>query len=59
MIENPGNYIDIFAEFVVDIIYIHPESDQHPMRILQKITKRGVKSGIIINPKTSIETVRE
>ncbi|MGT2803047.1 ribulose-phosphate 3-epimerase [Streptococcus henryi] len=59
MIENPGNYIDTFADLGVNIIYIHPESDRHPMRTLQKIIKRGIKPGIAINPGTSIETIYE
>lgn len=58
MIENPGTYIDKFADLGIDIIYIHPESDVHSMRTLQNIKARGIKAGIAINPGTAAETIR-
>ena len=57
MIENPGNYVDKFADLGVSIIYIHPEVDVHSMRTLQKIKARGVKTGIAMNPGTATEMV--
>lgn len=59
MIENPSEYIDLFADLGVDIIYIHPESDRHPTRTLEKIKKRNKKVGIAINPGTSIYQIEE
>lgn len=59
MIENPGNYVDKFAAMGVDILYIHPESDVHPARTLQKIIDSGAAPGIAINPGTSLETIKE
>lgn len=59
MIENPGNYIDLFINLGVDIIYIHPEADKHPTRSLGKIKAGNKKSGIAINPGTSISTIKE
>jgi ribulose-phosphate 3-epimerase len=59
MIENPGSYVEKFAEMGVDIIYIHPESDVHPTRTLQKIIDSGAEPGIAINPGTALETVTE
>jgi len=58
MIENPANSIDIFADIGVDIIYIHPEADKHPARTLERINGMHIKSGIAINPGTSIETIK-
>lgn len=57
MIENPGNYIDKFADLGVSIIYIHPEADVHTMRTLQKIKDHNVGTGIAINPGTAAETI--
>lgn len=58
MIENPGDYVELFADLGVDIIYIHPEADKHPARSLEKI--KGKKfAGIAINPGTSMETIKE
>lgn len=59
MINNPGNYVELFAEKGADIIYIHPEADLHPTRTLDKIKQAGKKAGIAINPGTSVATIQE
>lgn len=59
MIDNPGEYIDLFANLGVDIIYFHPEADKHPAKTLNKIKEKGLKSGLAINPGTSIDSVKE
>lgn len=59
MIENPMNKVDWFIDAGVDLIYIHVESERYVAKTLAHIRERGVKSGIAINPDTSIETVRE
>lgn len=57
MIENPGNYVEKFADMGVSIIYFHPEGDVHPMRTIQKIMDCHVHTGIAINPGTAVETI--
>ena len=59
MIERPEDYIYKFIDMGADIIYIHPESDYHPMTVLQKIVEAGIEAGIVLNPGTSVETVLE
>ncbi|MDN6344597.1 MAG: ribulose-phosphate 3-epimerase [Tetragenococcus koreensis] len=59
MISNPSQYVDLFSDLGADIIYIHPETDTHPISTLNKIKANGKKCGIAINPETSIETVKE
>ena len=59
MIENPGRYIKLFAQIGIKIIYIHPESEYHPITTLQRIQDMGLESGIVINPGTSVETIME
>lgn len=59
MIENPGNYVELFADLGADIIYIHPEADKHSARALGKIKGKNKFSGIAINPGTSMETIEE
>lgn len=59
MIENPGNYINLFADAGVNIIYIHPESEYHPITTLQRINEIGLEAGIVINPETSVESILE
>ncbi|MBC1609868.1 ribulose-phosphate 3-epimerase [Listeria welshimeri] len=59
MIMNPGNYVELFADLGADIIYIHPEADKHPARTLDKIRKKGKKTGVAINPGTAISMIKE
>lgn len=59
MIQNPGQYVDLFAGLGADILYIHPEADLHPARTLDKIRAAGKHAGLAVNPGTSLETVRE
>ena len=58
MIQNPGKYVDKFANLGADIIYVHPEADQQVARTLDEIRQRGKQAGIAINPGTSIESVQ-
>ncbi len=58
MIDNPGSYVNLFADLGVDIIYIHPEADSHPARTLQAMKTREVKAGIAINPGTAVGTIK-
>lgn len=59
MIENPGRYVEKFAEMGVDIIYVHPESDPQITRTLDLIKNQQKKVGIAINPGTSVATIHE
>ena len=59
MIQNPGQYVKMFADMGADIIYFHPEADLHPLRTVEKIKKKGKKAGIAINPSTSVATIQE
>jgi ribulose-phosphate 3-epimerase len=59
MIADPGAYVRKFAELGVDIIYTHPEADYHPSTTLQKIAEAGSRPGLVLNPGTSVESVRE
>lgn len=57
MISNPGRYIKKFADLGVNIIYIHPEIDQLPVRTLQTIKNLGKKAGLVISPQIAVETI--
>lgn len=59
MIENPGRYVEKFAEMGADIIYVHPESDAQITRTLDLIKNQQKKVGIAINPGTSVATIHE
>jgi len=59
MMLAPSRHIALFAGLGVDILYIHPETEQNPCRTLGEIAERGVAPGIAVNPGVSFETVRE
>ncbi|MGG5372399.1 ribulose-phosphate 3-epimerase [Enterococcus sp. AZ196] len=59
MIDNPGEYVEKFSDMGIDIIYFHPEADQHPTRTIDKIKKKQKRVGIAINPGTSISVIEE
>lgn len=59
MIDNPGNYVEKFADMGADIIYVHPEADREITRTLDVIKGKNKKAGIAINPGTSVATIKE
>ncbi|PMB85051.1 ribulose phosphate epimerase [Dolosicoccus paucivorans] len=59
MIQEPGDYVETFADMGADLIYIHPEADTHPARTLDKIRNKNKLAGIAINPGTSVATIEE
>jgi ribulose-phosphate 3-epimerase len=59
MIERPADYIGAFAEAGSDIITIHVEASEDARRDLRVIREKGKRSGITLNPDTSIEKVTD
>lgn len=65
MIENPSDYIEMFFKSLdkknrdvsLDYISFHIEASYHPHRLLNKIRELKVKSGIALNPSTSVNTI--
>ncbi|BAQ10472.1 ribulose-phosphate 3-epimerase [Bacillus sp. OxB-1] len=57
MIENPDAYIEAFADAGADYITVHVEACRHLHRTLQLIRSKGVKSGVVLNPHTPVETI--
>ena len=57
MIENPNMYIEQFAKAGADYITVHVEACPHLHGTLQLIKSHGVKSGVVLNPHTPIETI--
>ena len=58
MIENPSNHIDSFFSAGADVITIHVEADNHPIRTLEYIKSLGIKAGVSINPATNEASVK-
>ena len=58
MISEPSKHVDDFISAGADLITIHYEADNHPIRTIDYIKSKGVQAGIAINPATP-ETVLE
>lgn len=58
MIENADQYIESFAKAGADYITVHVEACPHLHRTIQLIRSFGVKSGVVLNPHTPIETIQ-
>jgi len=59
MIENPDEFIPIFAELGVNWISVHQEACRHLDRTLHLIKSHGCMAGVVINPATPVETLSE
>ena len=59
MVKNVPAYLEVLRGVNVNKIYIHPEADQHPFTTLQKVKDLGIEPGVVIDPGTSVEMVRE
>jgi ribulose-phosphate 3-epimerase len=57
MIVDPERYIDAFKESGADGITVHAEAARHLQRTLCSIREKGMKSGVALNPATSLNTV--
>jgi len=59
MIDNPENYIQNFAHAGADIISVHTESCLHLHRTIYQIKEQGLKAGVVLNPATPVEMIRD
>lgn len=57
MIEEPGRYIDEFAEVGADLITVHAESCRHLDRTIEKIKEKGLLAGVALNPATPVSAI--
>jgi ribulose-phosphate 3-epimerase len=58
MIENPDQYIEVFAKAGADFITVHVEACRHLHRTIQLIKSFGVKAGVVLNPATPVATIQ-
>jgi len=57
MVEKPENHIRSFTNAGGDIIIVHYETSKHLDRLIQTINETGVKSGIALNPATTLSVI--
>jgi len=59
MIENPDEFIADFADAGADWVSVHQETCRHLHRSLSLIAEHGMKPGVVVNPATGVELLRE
>lgn len=59
MIEEPDRYLDAFAQAGAEMISVHVEVCRHLERTVSAIKALGAKAGVVLNPATPLETLRE
>ena len=59
MIEKPDNYLEDFAKAGADYISVHVEEAVHLNRTINRIKELGCKAGVVINPATPVESVKD
>ena len=57
MVEKPENHIKPFIDAGGDIIIVHYETSKHLDKLIQTINGAGVKSGIVLNPATTLNVI--
>ena len=58
MIANPENYVEQFCKVGCDMVSFHIEATNHADRVIQVIKNNGKKAGIVLNPQTSIDSIK-
>ena len=58
MIARPEEYVQRFCNAGCDMVSFHIEATNHADRVIQIIKNSGKKAGIVLNPQTSIESVK-
>jgi ribulose-phosphate 3-epimerase len=59
MVSTPERYLADFVRAGADIITVHVEACPHLHRAVQQIRELGAQPGVVLNPATGLETVRE
>ena len=59
MIENPDEYIPAFADAGANWVSVHYEACRHLHRSLEHIAHHGMKPGVVLNPATRVELIRD
>jgi len=57
MVENPEEYVEEFADAGNNSFIFHIETTKKPLELIKKIRTAGMKAGICINNKTSVNEV--
>jgi len=59
MIENPDEFVPALAEAGANWVSVHYEACRHLHRSLMHIADHGMKAGVVLNPATRVELIRD
>jgi ribulose-phosphate 3-epimerase len=59
MIENPELYVNDFIQAGADYITVHVEEVIHLNRLVNQIKELGAKAGVVINPSTPVQSIKD
>lgn len=59
MVEEPKEYIDLFANCHTEYITIHAEIDQDIRALIDYIHSKNIKAGLAIKSETTIDDIKE
>jgi ribulose-phosphate 3-epimerase len=59
MIENPDEFIPAFADAGANWVSVHYETCRHLHRSLMHIRDHGMEPGVVLNPATRVELIRD
>jgi ribulose-phosphate 3-epimerase len=57
MIDDPGRFVDTFAQAGADVCTVHVEACTHLHRVIQQIQQAGMKAGVALNPGTPLSAL--
>lgn len=57
MIENPEKYYERFIESGATHISFHIETTKNPVILINRLKKRRIKVGMVLNPETKLEKI--
>jgi ribulose-phosphate 3-epimerase len=55
MIENPDNFVEVFADAGANWMSVHYEACRHLHRTLELIAQHGMQPAVVINPATEVD----
>ena len=59
MIEEPEKYITAFQKAGAQNLSLHYEATRHLHRAMQQVRDAGMKAGVVLNPATPVELLRD
>lgn len=57
MIDNPGDFVEEFAQAGADYLVVHQEGQPHLHRLVGRIRELGAKAGVALNPATPLHAI--